>query len=189
MRFFYSSWGGGLRGGSCASGMVVRFVAVAMPRGGVVLREWWCASLLLLCLGGGCASGMVAFSAGWYSWLGALLTIRLFGVSMGRDFFAVFTICSAHGALLAVHGQRFLHCSYHLFCPWSLVSCPWAEISSLLLPFVLPIMLFWLSMGRDFFTALTICSTHNALLAAMGRDFFTALTICSTHNALLAIHG
>ena len=25
----------------------------------VVLRGWWCASLLLLCLGGSCASGMV----------------------------------------------------------------------------------------------------------------------------------
>ena len=151
-----------------------------------MLRGWWCASLLLLCLGGSCASGMVVRFVAVAMPRGRLC-FGDGGVFRGLVFMAW---CSSyHTAVWGFYGQRFLHCSYHLFCPWSLVSCPWAEISSLLLPFVLPIMLFWLSMGRDFFTALTICSTHNALLAAMGRDFFTALTICSTHNALLAIHG
>ena len=98
MRFFYSSWGGGLRGESCASGMVVRFVAVAMPRG-------------RLCFGDG-------------------------GVFRGLVFMAW---CSSyHTAVWGFYGQRFLRGFYHLFCPWSLVGCPWAEISSLLLPFVLP---------------------------------------------------
>ena len=89
---------------------------------GVVLRGWWCASLLLLCLGGSCASGMVVrfvavamprgrlcFGDGgvfrglvFMAWCSSYHTAVW--VSMGRDFFTAFTISSNHGAFPAVYG-------------------------------------------------------------------------------------
>ena len=78
-----------------------------------------------------CFMGCVVGCWGWCFVGSVLCRVVIHGLGFflpyGSFGFLWVEISSTHGALLAVYGQRFLHCSYDLFYPWGFAGSLWVE--------------------------------------------------------------